>query len=234
MELIVKQVPQKDAGRGLVFIDRGDFPELGIQEGDWVSIEGVEPPENPVVGKVFPGYANDSGRKIIRMDGFTRHNANVGIDEKVNIEKIEVRDAESVGIAISRRSGIDVRGDSGMIEGMIGDRLRGRAVSEGQTVPINVNIFHTGMRWPIIITGTEPEGPVQVTDRTIVKFSRESIRMGESQGDTKRETVEPLSDITYEDIGGLSDQLGQIREMIELPMRHPELWEQLGIEPPKK
>ena len=233
MELIVKQVPQKDAGRGLVFIDRGDFPELGIQEGDWVSIEGVEPPENPVVGKVFPGYANDSGRKIIRMDGFTRHNANVGIDEKVNIEKIEVRDAESVGIAISRRSGIDVRGDSGMIEGMIGDRLRGRAVSEGQTVPINVTIFHTGMRWPVIITETEPEGPVQITDRTIVKFSRDSIRMGGSQSDTKRETVEPLSDITYEDIGGLSDQLGQIREMIELPMRHPELFQKLGIEPPK-
>lgn len=233
MELIVKQVPQKDAGRGLVFIDRGDFPELGIQEGDWVSIEGVEPPENPVVGKVFPGYANDSGRKIIRMDGFTRHNANVGIDEKVNIEKIEVGDAESVGIAISRRSGIDVRGDSGMIEGMIGDRLRGRAVSEGQTVPINVTIFHTGMRWPVIITETEPEGPVQITDRTIVKFSRDSIRMGGSQSDTKRETVEPLSDITYEDIGGLSDQLGQIREMIELPMRHPELFQKLGIEPPK-
>ena len=68
MELIVKQVPQKDAGKGLVFIDRGDFSELGIQEGDYVAIKGRDPPKNPVVGKVFPGYANDLGQKVIRMD----------------------------------------------------------------------------------------------------------------------------------------------------------------------
>ena len=233
MELIVKQVPQKDAGKGLVFIDRGDFSELGIQEGDYVAIKGREPPKNPVVGKVFPGYANDLGQKVIRMDGFTRHNANVGIDEKVDIEKIEVKDAESIGIAISRRSGIDVRGDSELIEGMIGERLRGRGVSEGQTVPVNVTIFRTGMRWPVIITETVPEGPVQITDRTVVRFSNESIRIGGTPGGAKREIIEPLSDITYEDIGGLADQLGQIREMIELPMRHPELFQQLGIEPPK-
>jgi transitional endoplasmic reticulum ATPase len=227
MELIVKQVPQKDAGRGLVFIDRGDFSELGVQEGDYVSIKGTESPKNSVVGKVFPGYASDSEQKIVRMDGGLRHAANVGIDEKVNIEKIEVKDAESVSTTIPKHVKI-IGGDHRGIAQMVGARLKGRAVSVGQTIPINFSIFYTGVRVPVIIAATKPKGPVQVTDETVIKFS-----IDRELGDTKRETVEPLSDITYEDIGGLSDQLGQIREMIELPMRHPELWEQLGIEPPK-
>ena len=230
MEFIVKQVPQKDAGRGLVFIGRGDFSGLGVQEGDYVSIKGTESPKNPVVGKVFPGYASDSEQKIIRMDGGLRHAANVGIDERVNIEKIEVKDAESVSTTIPKHVKI-VGGDHRGIEQIVGARLKGRAVSVDQTIPINFSIFYTGVRVPVIIAATKPKGPVQVTDETVIKFS-----IDRELGGAKQEVSgmnKKFSGMTYEDIGGLSEELGQIREMIELPMRHPELFQRLGIEPPK-
>ena len=223
MEFTVKQVPQKDAGKGLVFIGRENFSDLGIQEGDYVSIEGSETSKNPVVGKVFPGYSNDIGLKIIRMDGGLRHAANVGIDEKVKVEKIEVKEAESVDTTIPKHVRI-IGGDFTQIEQMIGARLRGRAVSVGQTVPINFSIFQTGMRIPVVIASAKPKGPVQITDKTKIKFSIDKEIKSKSQ---------EVPDITYEDIGGLSDELDQIREMIELPMRHPELFQRLGIEPPK-
>ena len=223
MEFTVKQVPQKDAGKGLVFIGRENFSDLGIQEGDYVSIEGSETSKNPVVGKVFPGYSNDIGLKIIRMDGGLRHAANVGIDEKVKVEKIEVKEAESVDTTIPKHVRI-IGGDFTQIEQMIGARLRGRAVSVGQPVPINFSIFQTGMRIPVVIASAKPKGPVQITDKTKIKFSIDKENKSKSQD---------VPDITYEDIGGLSDELDQIREMIELPMRHPELFQRLGIEPPK-
>tara|TARA_A100001037_G_scaffold306718_1_gene354522 strand:+ start:3402 stop:5663 length:2262 start_codon:yes stop_codon:yes gene_type:complete len=223
MEFTVKQVPQKDAGKGLVFIGRENFSDLGIQEGDYVSIEGSETSKNPVVGKVFPGYSNDIGLKIIRMDGGLRHAANVGIDEKVKVEKIEVKEAESVDTTIPKHVRI-IGGDFTQIEQMIGARLRGRAVSVGQTVPINFSIFQTGMRIPVVIASAKPKGPVQITDKTKIKFSIDK---------EIKSKLQEVPDITYEDIGGLSDELDQIREMIELPMRHPELFQRLGIEPPK-
>lgn len=223
MKLTVKPLFQKDAGRGLAYIDRGDFQELGIEEGEYISIAGKETSENPVVAKVFPGYKEDLDQRIIRIDGGLRQAANVVIDEKVSIEKIEVKLAERVVVALPKNIML-----SGDVDHLIISRLKGRAISKGQKMQIGFGLLGPGWRIPILITATEPKGVVEVTEKTTIEFSRQVAE--EALKDSKRSEI---PDITYEDIGGLEEELEQIREMIELPMRHPELFQRLGIEPPK-
>jgi transitional endoplasmic reticulum ATPase len=223
MKLTVKPLFQKDAGRGLAYIDRRDFQELGIEEGEYISIAGKETSGSPVVAKVFPGYKEDSDQRIIRIDGGVRAAANVVIDEKVSIERIEVKLAERVVVALPKNIML-----SGDVDHLIISRLKGRAISKGQNMQIGFGLLGPGWRIPILITATEPKGVVEVTDKTTIEFSRQVAE--EALKNSKRSVI---PDITYEDIGGLEEELEQIREMIELPMKHPELFQQLGIEPPK-
>ncbi|MFB6095339.1 MAG: CDC48 family AAA ATPase [Halodesulfurarchaeum sp.] len=226
MELTVKPLKQKDAGRGLAAIDRRAMQELNLENGDYIVIEGKS--GNRAVARVWPGYPEDEGQNVIRIDGRLRQEANVGIEDRVEVHKADIKPATAVTIALPQN--LRIRGN---VEPMIRDKLSGRPVTTGQTVPVSLGFGGitavSGQQIPLKIASTEPSGTVVVTDSTEIRISeRPAEEIGETEAaDTKSPNV------TYEDIGGLDEELEQVREMVELPMRHPELFQQLGIEPPK-
>ena len=227
MKLTVKPLKQKDANRRLAAVDRLAADELGLSGGDFIRIEAAE---GTAIARVWPGYPEDDGSGVIRIDGRLRQEANVGIDDKVTVEKAEVKRAESVTIALPQRLGI-----RGNIDSLIRRELGGQPVTKGQNVQLPLGFGFMGgqsQAVPLKIASTSPSGTVVVTDETEVRISEkpaEQIRSGESAG----EGTMTSPDVAYEDIGGLDNELDQVREMIELPMRHPELFKRLGIEPPK-
>ena len=231
MRLTVKPLKQKDAGRGLAAIDRAAMGELDLENGDYIVIDGGE---SRAVARVWPGYPEDQGRGVVRIDGRLRGEADVGIDDKVDVEPAEVNPAKAVTVALPQN--LRIRGNIGP---HIRDKLSGQAVTTGQNVPFSLGLgplsTQSGQRIPLRIADTEPSGTVVVTDSTEITVSEkpaEQIAQTDSSG-AGTGVSDGTPSVTYEDIGGLDDELEQVREMIELPMRHPELFQQLGIEPPK-
>ncbi|ODR81440.1 AAA family ATPase [Haladaptatus sp. W1] len=225
MKLTVKPLKQKDAGRGLAAVDRRSMEELGVENGDYIVIEGHG--QGRAVARVWPGYPEDEGRGIIRIDGKLRQEAGVGIDDKVSIEKADVNPANRVTIALPQN--LQIRGN---IAPHIRDKLSGQAITQGQAIPFGFGLMGmgSGQSIPLKVAETDPDGTVVVTDATEIQISErpaEEITAGGGAGGQAR------PDVTYEDIGGLERELEQVREMIELPMRHPELFSRLGIDPPK-
>ncbi len=227
MDLIVKPLKRKDTGRGLASIDREAMADLGVASGEFVAIDG---PEGSVVARVWPGRSADSGRGTIRIDGELRNAAGVRIDDRVTVESADVESAERVSVAFP--SSVRLRGDLGSY---LRDQLSDRAVAAGDrlAVPLGFGILsdRSGHRLPVTIVDTEPSGTVVIDSQTRIEVAEESpeeIQVSETE---PTETRPPS--VTYEDVGGLDDELDQVREMIELPMRHPELFRTLGIEPPK-
>ena len=229
MKLTVKPLKQKDAGRRLAAVDRLAADELSLSGGDFVRLDSDE---GTAIARVWPGYPEDDGTGIVRIDGRLRQEAGVGIDDRVTIEKAEVNPAESITIALPQRLGI-----RGNIDSLIRRELGGQPVTAGQNVQLPLGFGFMGgqsQAVPLKIASTSPSGTVVVTDSTHVEISEkpaEQIR--EAPGGAAPGTAAGAPDITYEDIGGLDQELEQVREMIELPMRHPELFKRLGIDPPK-
>ncbi|WP_458205365.1 CDC48 family AAA ATPase [Haladaptatus sp. NG-SE-30] len=224
MKLTVKPLKQKDAGRGLAAVDRHSMKELEVENGDYIVIEGRG--QGRAVARVWPGYPEDEGRGIIRIDGKLRQEAGVGIDDKVSIEKADVKPANRVTIALPQN--LQIRGN---IAPHIRDKLSGQAITQGQAIPFGFGLMGmgSGQSIPLKVASTDPDGTVVVTDSTEIQISErpaEEIAAGTAGGEAR-------PDVTYEDIGGLESELEQVREMIELPMRHPELFSRLGIDPPK-
>jgi transitional endoplasmic reticulum ATPase len=230
MKLTVKPLKQKDAGRGLAAIDRAAMEELGLENGDYIVLDSGD---SRAVARVWPGYPEDEGKGVIRIDGRLRQEADVGIDDSVAVEAADVSPAKQVTVALPQN--LRIRGNVGP---HIRDKLSGQAVTEGQNVPFSLGLgplsSQSGQRIPLKIADTEPGGTVVVTDSTEVQISEQPAeQIAERGGDAGAAAVGGTPSVTYEDIGGLDDELEQVREMIELPMRHPELFQQLGIEPPK-
>jgi transitional endoplasmic reticulum ATPase len=229
MKLTVKPLKQKDAGRGLAAIDRAAMSELDLENGDYILISCGD---GRAVARVWPGYPEDEGNSVIRIDGRLRQEAGVGIDDSVDVEKADVNPAKSVTVALPQN--LRIRGNIG---GHIADKLSGQAITKGQTVPFSLGLgplsSMSGQRIPLKVADTDPSGTVVVTDSTDVQVSEKPAEQIGSAGGGGGAASEGTPNVTYEDIGGLDDELEQVREMIELPMRHPELFRQLGIEPPK-
>ncbi|MEE6209942.1 CDC48 family AAA ATPase [Salarchaeum sp. III] len=227
MKLTVKPLKQKDAGRGLAAIDRQSMQELGLENGDYIVISGKD--SGRAVARVWPGYPEDDGQGVARIDGRLRQEADVGIDDKVEVEKADIKPAGAITVALPQN--LRVRGD---ISPMVRDRLSGRPVTAGQTVHISFGFgglgSSSGQQIPVKIADTEPDGTVVVTDSSEIQLSERPAEEIQTGGG---ESGDATPNVAYEDIGGLDDELEQVREMIELPMRHPELFQQLGIEPPK-
>ncbi len=228
MKLTVKPLKQKDAGRGLAAIDRAAMDELDLENGDYVVLNSDQ---GRAVARVWPGYPEDEGEGIVRIDGRLRQQADVGIDDRVAVEPADIKPATAVTVALPQN--LRVRGD---ITPMVRDRLSGRPVTTGQTIPISFGFGGmstvSGQQIPVKIADTDPDGTVVVSNDTDIQVSEqpaEEIAAGASAG----EGGDSTPNVAYEDIGGLDRELEQVREMIELPMRHPELFQQLGIEPPK-
>jgi transitional endoplasmic reticulum ATPase len=210
-EVTVKEAAHDDAGRGIARVSIEVMKKLGLVSGDVIEIQG----KKKAAAIVWPGFAQDTGSAILRIDGNIRGNAGTGIDEKVKIRKSEAEYARRVVIQPTQ----PIRLVGG--EQYLSRVLRGRSVIEGQTVRVDV----IGNSITLVIAKVVPKGIAIVTDDTEIELKEEPYKPEEG----KRE----VSDIHYEDIGGLGRELELVREMIELPLRHPEIFERLGIQPPK-
>jgi transitional endoplasmic reticulum ATPase len=212
VSLRVAEAKQRDVGRGIVRIDRGTMAKLGLEAGDAVEIVG----RKATVAIAWPAYPEDEGLGFIRMDGVTRHNAGVSIGDTVVVKKIQLQPAQRVVLAPSGVSGLSV---SPEFAEYVKERLLHRPVRRGDVVEIPV--FNTALRF--VVTSTAPATAVQVTPETEIVVKGEAV--------SEAELFVPR--VTYEDIGDLEDVKQKVREMIELPMRYPELFSHLGIDPPK-
>jgi transitional endoplasmic reticulum ATPase len=210
-DVTVKEAAHDDAGRGIARVSIEVMKKLGLVSGDVIEIQG----KKNAAAIVWPGFAQDTGAAILRVDGNVRGNAGTGIDEKVRIRKSEAAYAKKVVIQPTQ----PIRLVGG--EQYLSRVLRGRSVIEGQTVRVDV----IGNSITLVIAKVVPKGIAIVTDDTEIELKEEPYKPEEG----KKE----LSDIHYEDIGGLGRELQLVREMIELPLRHPEIFERLGIQPPK-
>jgi transitional endoplasmic reticulum ATPase len=210
-EVTVKEAAHEDAGRGIARVSIEVMKKLGLVSGDVIEILG----KKKAAAIIWPGFQQDTGYGILRIDGNIRGNLGTGIDEKVRIRKSEAEYAKRVVIQPTQ----PIRLVGG--EQYLARLLRGRAVFEGQTQRIDV----IGNSITLVIAKVLPKGIAIVTDETDIELKEEPYKPEEG----KKE----VSDIHYEDIGGLGRELQLVREMIELPLRHPEIFERLGIQPPK-
>ncbi len=229
MRLTVKPLKQKDAGRGLAAVDRSAMNEIGVENGDYIVIDGGE---SRAVARVWPGYPEDEGRGVIRIDGRLRQEATVGIDDKVTIEPADVNPAKQVTVALPQN--LRIRGNIGP---HIRDKLSGQAVTTGQNVPFSLGLgplsTQSGQRIPLRIADTDPSGTVVITDSTEIQISEKPAEQIAQSGDGAGVSAAGgTPSVNYEDIGGLDEELEQVREMIELPLSEPELFRKLGIDPP--
>lgn len=207
----VKESLVKDVGRAIARIDPEDMKLIGVESGDVIMIEGKR--ATPV--KIMPCYPEDRGKKIIQIDGITRENAQVGIDEKVKIIKTTYHQATKIKLKPDTKSNSLYKADDVKY---IGSLINGLPVTKGDK--IRATLF--GSRSvDYTVTSVSPEGVILIHSNTIIQL--ESAKEG---GEQKRK-------VSYEDIGGLGHQVQRIREMIELPLKYPEIFERLGIQPPK-
>ncbi len=206
----VAEALARDVGRGMVRVDPQDLERLGVSIGDVVEITG----KRATVARVMPAYAAQRGQGLIEMDGILRSNAGVGLDERVSGRRIEVQPARNVILAPveTLRAGANAaqtRYLARLLDGipvLAGDKVR-------------VNLFGTRAQ-TFTVNETTPAGPVLIGAQTVIRLAGSTA--GREHGS-----------ITYEDIGGLRREIRRIREMIELPLRYPEVFERLGIDPPK-
>jgi len=208
--LRVAEARPADAGRGLVRLDPEVMKILEIREDDIVIIEGAK----ATAATVRRGFAEDANRGVIRMDGMQRRNAGVGIDEKVGIRKAVARPAEKLNLAPTEA--IRIMGG----EQFIAQTLQGRPITRGDVISISV----MGRKFDFIVTSFAPGADAVIVDRdTEVKLGDKPVKEDEAK----------VPRVSYDDVGGLRDEVRKVREMIELPLRHPELFERVGVEAPK-
>jgi len=234
IRLRVAEALKRDVGRGIVRFDRKYQKQLGVEPGDIVELIG----ERSTAAIVANPHPDDKGLDIIRMDGYIRRNAGVSIGDYVTISKAEVQEAKKVVLAPAQKGVfVQIPGD------MVKQNLLGRPVVKGDLVVASNRSenYYGGSPFDELLRGlfeamplgfgelkfmvvsTVPKGIVQITYNTEVEVLPQSVEVRE----------EAIPEVTYEDIGGLSDAIQKIREMVELPLKHPELFERLGIEPPK-
>jgi len=246
IQLKVVEAQQDDAYKGIARIDGEIMRELGIRRGDVVIIKGGR----ETVAIADRAYPADVGEGIIRIDGILRRNAKTGIGETVKVSKAEVKEAKKIMIAPAQKNvmvqgepdnlrrgllgravikgdivvlgGVQRRRDlfseelGGDLGDMLGDMFGGMGVGFGQMGGGLTQI-------KFMIVSTNPSQPVVITENTQVALNPKAVEI----------TEENIPEITYEDIGGLSDEIKKIREMVEIPLKHPEIFQRLAIEPPK-
>jgi transitional endoplasmic reticulum ATPase len=226
MQLTVKPLKNRDPGDGMAVLDREALRDADLTSGDFVRLAGRD--GGRVIARVWPSDAEDAGRGIVRIDGQLRQAAGVNVDEPVALEPTSVDPADRVTVALP--DSLRIRGD---LTPHIREELADQAVSAGQAVALSLGVGGprgVGRRVPLQVVETRPSGPVVVQeDSGIVLADDDSAAI---PVDSNEAAATPPA-VTYEDVGGLAGELQQVREMVELPMRHPELFETLGIEPPK-
>lgn len=240
--LKVGELTKRDEfGRGIARIDSKTMKKLGIREGDIIQLLG----EKKTVAVAVRSYPADVGLNIVRMDGITRRNAGIGVGESIRIKPAKIKKAKKVVLAPAKK-GIKIQGNLEHLARNIKKNLFMRPVTKGDIItPFPVvkqkkkdlfeeDIFQElfGMgRAPFMPVGetkfmvvsSNPRGPIRITKATNIEIKSKAVALEERA----------IPSITYEDIGGLTKAIEKIREMVELPIRHPELFTRLGIEAPK-
>jgi len=217
MILKVAEAPQSDVGLGRARVDTKTRLALGVDVGEIIEIMG----KKSTAAKLFRVMQEDEGKGIIRIDGLVRRNVGVSIGDKVEVRKADVYPSERVTIAPIISEGHKISFGQG-IENFVKRGLLKRPLTKGDVV-IVPGIALMGGALPFMVIKVIPKGVVQIVDETIIEMKEEPVREGEVLTPT----------VTYEDIGGLKEELRKVREMIELPLKHAELFERLGIDPPK-
>ena len=218
LQLTVAKAYPKDAGRGMARLDPYILQALQLSPGDIVEIEG----RKSTGAKVWRADRQDWGQETIRIDSYVRQNAGSGIGERVKIRPASAKEAERIVFAPPQGSEVQFGADAEII---VKHQMIKRPIIVGDVVPILTSPSpFGGQMLPLIATETVPEGLVLVDKRTeIVLLEKPVIGFDSAKG----------TGITYEDIGGLHEEVKRVREMIELPMRHPEVFHKLGVDPPK-
>ncbi len=210
VQLRVGDARQRDVGRGIARIDQRTMQRLGISAGDVIEIVN----KRTTSAIAWPAYSEDQNRDIIRIDGFTRKNSGVAINEYVVVRPAKVKTALALTLApVDMRLNVD---DD--FTNFVRNRLMERTLVEGDTTLVMM----LGHAIPFTVSKTRPHGIIKVTTETRLTILNEPAPEGKG-----------LPRTNYEDIGGLHDEIQRVREMVELPLRHPELFQRLGIEPPK-
>jgi transitional endoplasmic reticulum ATPase len=210
VQLRVEDARQRDVYRGIARIDQQTMRRLGISAGDVIEIVG----KRNTAAIAWPAYSEDQNRETIRIDGFTRKNAGVAINELVVVRTAKVSNATTVVLApIDMKLNVDED-----FTNFVKNRLMERTFVEGDTTLVMM----LGHAIPFRVTKARPNGIVRISHGTSIQILAEPAP--EAKG---------VPRTTYEDIGGLHEEIQRIREMVELPLRHPELFQRLGIEPPK-
>lgn len=216
--LKVKEAPQEDVGRNRARLGPKTRLKLGVESGDTIKIMG----ERETVATVFGISSEDEGKGLICIDGLVRKNAKVSVGDKVEVVKVEPKAAKKIVIAPAIEDENTIKFGE-RFDAHIKKRLLNRPVMSKDAIVIP-GISLMGGNIPFIIIATSPLEPVMVTEYTELTVKDEPVSEYEVLGATT---------VTYEDVGGLDEQLQRVREMIELPLKHPDLFERLGIEPPK-
>ena len=198
----------KDVGRRIARIDPKVADDLELSTGDAIEISSGRM-KTAILN--WPAHPQDYGKGLIRIDGYTRNKLDIGINDRVSIRKVEVSNAQQITLAPTEP--LRILG----AEEYLGGLLEGQLVTNGDTIPLSI----MGQRIDLVITSTIPRGAVIITESTDLKVSEETAKAG------------AVPSIIYEDIGGLKDQVTKVREMIDLPLRHPELFKRLGVEAPR-
>jgi transitional endoplasmic reticulum ATPase len=213
----VSEAFQQDVGYGRARIDHQSRMELDLSIGDVIEIEGTK----TTAAVVWRAHPTDEGKRIVRIDNLTRKNAGTGLGERVKIRRAEVKGARDVELAPLISKGQQIQFGSG-IESLIKKGLLKRPLTKGDSVIIpGIALF--GSALPFIIINTSPGGIVSINEDTLVKVKEEAAKEIEMEGPR----------VSYEDIGGLKEELEKVKEMIQLPIKHPKIFDRLGIDPPK-
>jgi len=212
LTLRVAEASQRDFGRGIARIDPEDMKKINVETGDVIQITG----KKRTAAKVMPAYPENRGKGLIQIDGIIRNNAYTGIDDNVRIEKIDAEKAENVVLAPLERDQPWLGGEE--YGKHVRRLLEGLPLVEGDRVRLSL----LGTSVSFVVVHLKPKSSAVIVHPTT------EITIQEKMMERERRIG-----VTYEDIGGLSEQIQRIREMIELPLRHPEVFDRLGIEPPK-
>ena len=209
ISLKINEIPQQHIGKGRAIID----PKI-IEDQNWNIGQILELTHNKkTYVKLWPATPQEYGAGIIKIDGITRQNIGAGIDDKISIKSVEAVKAEQIILSPTEKITTD-----GLQEYMIYNYLN-HVFSNGDTISLNTQM---GSRVQFVVTNTKPSKPVIVTEKTIFKL-----------GSLTKAVDASVPRITYDELGGLKSEVQKIREMVELPMRHPELFEKIGVEAPK-
>ena len=210
VSLRVSETDPKFVGRGIALVDPKVMIELGLSTGDVVEISGNRRKTHVLL---WSSQQQDYGRRLIRVDGYTRNNLGIGIDDNVFIRKVKTAKAEQV--VLSPAEELNVVG----LEEHLPELLEGRVVTKGDMIPVNM----VGRKIGFLVTTIIP-----TNDPAIIDAGTEFVI-----GSVPKSGAKGVPRVNYEDIGGLRNVIQKVREMIELPMRHPEIFDRIGIEAPR-